>query len=73
MTVKPDPPPQLEVGGDGSAEVAASMLFQLFATHRSPAGSIAPRAPWEAPAEQTDPRLKGIGLKGMQLTTAKIE
>src|SRR5215470_12206705 len=42
MTVKPDPPPQVEVGRDGSGDVAASMLFQLFATQRSPAGSIDP-------------------------------
>jgi hypothetical protein len=40
MTVKPDPPPQVEVGRDGSAEVAASTLFQLFATQTLPAGSI---------------------------------
>ena len=40
MTVKPDPPPQVEVGRDGSADVAASMLFQLFATQRLLAGSI---------------------------------
>jgi hypothetical protein len=38
MTVKPDPPPQAEVGLDGSGEVAASTLFQSFLTQRLPAG-----------------------------------
>src|SRR5262249_61177610 len=42
MTVKPDPPPQVEVAGVGFGDVAASILFQLFATQRLPAGSIDP-------------------------------
>src|SRR5208283_4545456 len=40
MTVKPDPPPQVDVGRDGLGEVAASRLFQLFAAQTLPAGSI---------------------------------
>src|SRR5215471_15527645 len=40
ITVKPDPPPQVEVGRDGSGPAAASSLFQLFATQTLPAGSI---------------------------------
>src|ERR1700678_1193568 len=40
MTVKPDPPPQVEVGRDGFGLAAASRLFQLFATQTLPAGSM---------------------------------
>src|SRR5215472_7625427 len=40
MTVIPDPPPQVEVGRDGSVPAAASSLFQLFAAQTLPAGSI---------------------------------
>src|SRR5271165_6096680 len=40
MTVMPDPPPQVEVGRDGSAPAAASRLFQLFAAQTLPAGSM---------------------------------
>ncbi len=32
-----------------------------------------PRAPWEKPAEPDDPRLKGIGMRGMKVTTAKLD
>src|SRR5215813_12640266 len=42
MTVKPDPPPQVGVGRDGSEPAAASSLFQLFATQTLRAGSIDP-------------------------------
>jgi hypothetical protein len=40
MTVKPDPPPQVEVGRDGFSLEAASRLFQLFAAQTLPAGSM---------------------------------
>src|SRR6516162_5968557 len=40
MTVKPDPPPQVEVGRAGLGPAAASSLFQLFATQTLPAGSM---------------------------------
>src|SRR5208337_3659138 len=40
MTVKPEPPPQVEVGRGGSLSVAASGSFQLFAAQTLPAGSI---------------------------------
>src|SRR5215813_12231688 len=40
MTVKPDPPPHVEVGRAGSGPAAASRLFQLFAAQTLPAGSI---------------------------------
>src|SRR5262249_57697386 len=40
MTVKPDPPPQVEVGPAGLGPAAASTLFQLFAAQTLPAGSI---------------------------------
>src|SRR6516225_7626590 len=40
MTVKPEPPPQVEVGPAGLGWAAASRLFQLFATQTLPAGSI---------------------------------
>src|SRR5271166_3495484 len=40
MTLKPDPPPQVEVLRIGSGEATASRLFQLFATQALPAGSI---------------------------------
>ena len=33
ITVKPDPPPQVEVGRDGFSPAAASRLFQLFDPH----------------------------------------
>src|SRR6516225_10118382 len=39
MTVKPDPPPQVEVGPAGLGPAAASTLFQLFAAQTFPAGS----------------------------------
>jgi hypothetical protein len=38
MTVKPDPPPQVEVGRNGLGAAAASSLFQLFATQALPDG-----------------------------------
>src|SRR5579864_3457785 len=41
MTVKPDPPPQVEVGRDGFSPAAASRLFQLFAAQTLPAESTA--------------------------------
>src|SRR5271165_7145487 len=40
MTLKPDPPPQVEVLRIGSGEATALRLFQLFATQALPAGSI---------------------------------
>src|SRR6516164_5363408 len=40
MTVKPDPPPQVEVGPAGLGPAAASSLFQLFAAQTLPAGSM---------------------------------
>src|SRR5262249_62316594 len=40
MTVKPDPPPQVEVGPAGLGPAAASRLFQLFAAQTLPAGSM---------------------------------
>src|SRR5208337_4250128 len=40
MTVKPEPPPHVEVGREGFGPAAASRLFQLFATQTLPAGSI---------------------------------
>lgn len=39
MTVIPDPPPQVDVGLKGSADVAATGSFQLFAAHTFPAAS----------------------------------
>src|SRR6266436_2832148 len=42
MTVKPEPPPQVEVGRAGSfSAIAASTTFQLFAAQTLPAGSTA--------------------------------
>jgi hypothetical protein len=38
MTVKHDPPPQVETGRAGFSPAAPSMLFQLFATQALPAG-----------------------------------
>src|SRR5208283_2748880 len=40
ITVKPDPPPQVEVGTVGVGLNAASRRFQLFAAQTLPAGSI---------------------------------
>src|SRR5277367_1747893 len=40
MTVKPDPPPQVEVGWAGTSSSTAAGSFQLFATQTLPAGSI---------------------------------
>src|SRR3990172_4412807 len=40
MTVKPDPPPQVGVGRNGSGAAAAFRSFQLFAAQTLPAGSI---------------------------------
>src|SRR5208283_3598195 len=40
ITVKPDPPPQVEVGRVGVGLNAASRRFQLFAAQTLPAGSI---------------------------------
>ena len=38
--MKPDPPPQVEVGQAGFGPAAASRRFQLFAAQTLPAGSI---------------------------------
>src|SRR5262245_4824753 len=40
MTVKPEPPPQVEMRPGGSGLVAATGSFQLFAAQTLPAGSI---------------------------------
>src|SRR3954454_4172545 len=40
MTVKPEPPPQVEVGQAGGSPAAPSGAFQLFAAQTLPAGSI---------------------------------
>src|SRR3954447_18672889 len=40
MIVIPDPPPHVEVGRSGSGDAAPFRLFQLFAAHTLPAGSM---------------------------------
>src|SRR5271156_4080048 len=54
MTVKHDPPPQVEVGRAGFSLTSASRRFQLFAAQTLPAGSIAASVIiWMLPARNT--------------------
>ena len=68
MTVKPDPPPQVEVRRIGSSATAASTAFQLFAAQTLPAGSTATSVSiWMLPLWNTMDGIAGLRAGGMPL------